>query len=78
MARNLSDIVNVLFAEIDKLSSDKLSGVELESQLKRSKAIIDISKQMVEVGRLGLDAMKARDDLISACKIPAILSLTDD
>ncbi|AZI53877.1 hypothetical protein EIB75_10770 [Epilithonimonas vandammei] len=59
MARNkLSDLNDHLFAQMERLSDENLSPEELEQELKRSKAIEGVSKQILGNSKLVLEAAK--------------------
>ena len=75
---NLSMITNVLFDQINKINDDKLRGENLENQLKKSAAIVVLSKTIIETNRLALDAMKAQSDLIESVNLPRALMLDND
>ncbi len=75
---NLSMITNVLFDQINKINDDKLRGENLENQLKKSAAIVVLSKTIIETNRLALDAMKAQSDLIESVNLPRALMLDSE
>ena len=75
---NLSMITNVLFDQINKINDDKLRGENLEKQLKKSAAIVVLSKTIIETNRLALDAMKAQSDLIESVNLPRALMLDSE
>ena len=52
MKNTLGDLNNHLFAQLEKLGDDDLTGEELESELKRTDAICDISEQIIKNGEL--------------------------
>lgn len=56
------DLNNHLFAQLEKLGDDDLTGEELESELKRTDAICDISEQIIKNGELQYKAMKHMDE----------------
>ena len=71
-------ITNVLFEQINKINDDKLRGENLENQLKKSAAIVVLSKTIIETNRLALDAMKAQSDLIESVNLPRALMLDSE
>ena len=75
---NLSMITNVLLDQINKINDDKLRGENLENQLKKSAAIVVLSKTIIETNRLALDAMKAQSDLIESVNLPRALMLDSE
>lgn len=62
MKNTLGDLNNYLFAQLEKLGDDDLTGEELESELKRTDAICDISEQIIKNGELQYKAMKHMDE----------------
>ena len=62
MKNTLGDLNNHLFAQLEKLGDDDLTGEELESELKRADAICDISEQIIKNGELQYKAMKHMDE----------------
>lgn len=72
----LKDLNNHLFAQIERLGNEDLKGDELRAEIARGKAITDVSSQIINNGRLVLDAgiaMKEyqldKDPLISLAKL---------
>lgn len=76
MSVQLSDVVDVLFAEFAKLDNKELSGEKLADQLERTKATISVSRMIVETAKLGLEAQKALPDMLHGAEIPPTLRLT--
>lgn len=66
MRNNLTDLNNHLFEQIERLNDDELQGEALKEEIKRSKAIEDVAKQIINNGRLVLDSQKFVDGRISA------------
>lgn len=59
MAKNkLSDLNNHLFAQIERLSDEELTDEQLEKEVKRSKAMIGVSAQIIKGNKLVIEAMK--------------------
>lgn len=54
------DLNNHLFEQIERLNDDDLSNEELDKEIKRSKAMTDVSSQIINNAALGLDAEKLR------------------
>jgi len=71
----LADVVNVLFAEYEKINNTALTGEKLSEQLDKTKTIVSISKQIVETASLALEAQKARPDMLDGAIIPPMLRL---
>ena len=56
----MQDLNNHLFEQMERLNDDELSNEELEKEIKRAKAMTDISGQIFENAALGLSAEKLR------------------
>jgi hypothetical protein len=57
MPKNKSiDLNNHLFAQLERLSDEEINGEELENEIKRAKAITDVSKQIISNNALVLKA----------------------
>ena len=63
MKNKLTDLNNHLFAQLERLGDESLSGEKLETEINRSKAIWDISKNIILNGRLMLDSKKYFDEM---------------
>ena len=62
MPRNkLTDLNNHLFEQLERLN-DELTPEELEFEIKRSKALSDIARNIIDNGNLMLNAQKHRDE----------------
>ena len=61
MKANFESLNNMLFEQIERLNDDELQGEELETQLKKSKGIVEVSRAINENAKLMLDACKLRD-----------------
>ncbi len=62
MKNTLGDLNNHLFAQLEKLNDDDLSGEELEAEIKRSEAMAKISDQIIKNGELQYKAMVHMDE----------------
>jgi hypothetical protein len=74
MKNTLGDLQNHLFAQLERLSDEDLTGEDLETELRRSSAISSLASQMIANGNLVLKAMKYTDDSLNAdAKLPRLL-----
>lgn len=62
MKNKLSNLNDHLFAQLERLGDESLDGDKLAAELKRSREISGIAKNIVMNARLVLDAEKARRD----------------
>mgnify|MGYP001346099984 CR=1 FL=1 len=58
----LEDLNNHLFMQLERLNEDDLEGERLSDEINRSKALSDISKNIIENGKLVLEAQKFKHD----------------
>ena len=79
MKNTLVDLNNHLFAELERLSDEDLTGEELEAEISRPKALTGVSSQIIQNGKLLLDAIKFNDDRMSLDTIvPRMLTGGED
>ena len=62
MKNTMSDLNNYLFESIERLNDDSLSLEELEKEIKRSKAVQEVAKTIINAGSLALNAKKHLDE----------------
>lgn len=63
MARNkIEDLKNHLFAQLEKLADEELTDEELKMELKRADGIVQLSQQIIDVGKMTLKAMELMPD----------------
>jgi hypothetical protein len=75
MSVQLNNVVDVLFAEFQKINNKDIAGEQLNEQINRSKAIISIAKQIVETASLGLEAQKALPNMMHGAVVPPMLRI---
>lgn len=68
MKNTLGDLNNHLFAQLERLGDEDLTGEELIKEINRSKAITDVANQIVSNGSLVLKAKMAYDETFDANK----------
>ena len=57
MPRNkLTDMHNILMEQLERLNDDDLTDEELQAEIKRSRAMADISAQIVDNARVHIQA----------------------
>ena len=78
MKNNLIDLNNHLFAQLERLGNESLKGEKLEEEITRSKAVSQISKDVVSNASVVLQAEKHRAEYnLSANKLPGMLEVKD-
>lgn len=67
MLRNrLADLNNHLFAQMERLNDEDLTGEKLAEEINRARSITQVAHQIIANGTLVLDAIKLADDRMSA------------
>ena len=56
----LGDLNNFLFAQLERLDNEELSGDELKGEMERAKAITQVATQIINNGSLVLRAQELR------------------
>lgn len=78
MKNTLSDLNNHLFAQLERLSDEELTGEALEKEINRTKAVTDVATQIIANSSLVLKAMQFKDDKLNAdTKLPKMLGVGD-
>jgi len=74
MKNTLGDLNNHLFAQLERLSDEELTGEKLADEINRAKAVTSVASQIIANGSLVLEARKLADDRMNAdTKIPKML-----
>lgn len=75
MTKNtLGDLNNHLFAQLERLGDEQLEGDSLKEEIERSKAVAEIGREIINNGRLVLQAQKFTDDRWNAeAEVPKML-----
>jgi hypothetical protein len=55
---DLSELNNLLFAQLGRLSKDNLDPEEIEREVKRTDALVDVSDQVLRIADTSLKAAK--------------------
>lgn len=62
MKNTLGDLNNHLFAQLERLSDEDITGEALVEEINRSKAVTSVAQQIIANGNLVLQAKKLQDD----------------
>jgi len=72
MKNKLSDLNNILFAQLERLSDEDLSTEGLQKEIDRSKAITGLATQVIGNARLVFEAQK---ELGNTNSVPEVLGI---
>ncbi|MGX2974436.1 hypothetical protein ACWIUH_05560 [Ursidibacter arcticus] len=61
MKNGLNDLVNHLFASMERLNDENLTPEQIQTEVARSKAISETSQQIINIAEVELKAIKARE-----------------
>lgn len=61
MKNTLSDLNNILFEQLERLSDDDMTDEELEKQLKKTDQIVKVSEKIIANGELAFKAIQHKD-----------------
>jgi len=59
MKNKILDLNNHLFTQLERLSDEDLKGDELKQELERAKQVANVSREIINTGKLALEAQKA-------------------
>lgn len=69
----MTDLVDHIFEEIERLSDDGLDGEALEAEIRRGHAIGKLSKTVIDAGNLMMRAAEFNDQKLSTEGLPRLL-----
>lgn len=73
MTKNkMEDLNNLLFEQLERLNDESL---DLEQELKRAKAISDVSDKLIQSADLSFKVMKLRADMTGNVETPEMLEV---
>lgn len=79
MVRNkVEDLNNLLFAQLERLDDESLTAEQLEQEIERSKAISNISNQIISNASLALKAMEIKASITGEVETPSMLETHGD
>ena len=74
VAKNLSDLNEILFRQLERLSDPELTGEALDAEISRTEAITKVSGQFINSANTTLNALKLKNDTMDATlKLPPVL-----
>lgn len=73
MKNKLIDLNNYLFMQLERLNDESIAGDELAAEIERSKAVASVASQIIQVGKLALEATKYQAEYSRAVPLPKML-----
>jgi len=75
MKNRLTDLADHLFAQLERLGDEDLTDDKLKAEIARSGAMAKTAREIIEVGRLALDATRVRNEIPDQDDMPALLGM---
>ncbi|WP_034757707.1 hypothetical protein [Rossellomorea vietnamensis] len=74
MRNTLGDLNNHLFAQLERLSDEEITGKKLQEEIDRARSISGVASRIIDTGNLVLSAKRLQNDQLNPdVKIPKML-----
>lgn len=78
MRNKAIDLNNHLFEQLERLNDEDLTGAKLQEEIERSRAVVSVSRQIIDNGKLILAAKKHIDEVGANNEdLPLLLTSTE-
>jgi predicted transcriptional regulator len=74
MKNKLSNLNDHLFAQLERLGDEEITGEKLAEEITRANAVTDVAVQIIANANLVLRAQMALDNAMGKMKLPVLLT----